>query len=92
MGAKSSTLASVIRVAERTGKCEIRPDSYVQNSDRRQRSRDGRDLFRQGSSRGFPEGQGGGVARTAESPRLLPIEIESLSEWLANSSGLVGNI
>src|SRR5579872_4928192 len=28
-GAKSSTLASVIPVAERTGRCEIRPNSYV---------------------------------------------------------------
>src|SRR6516162_1848770 len=29
MGAKSSTLVSVIPVAEQTGRCEIRPDSYV---------------------------------------------------------------
>src|SRR5499425_3459680 len=29
VGAKSSSLAAVIRVAERTGRCEIRPDSYV---------------------------------------------------------------
>src|SRR5713226_8446803 len=28
-GAKSSTLASVIPMAEKTGRCEIRPNSYV---------------------------------------------------------------
>ena len=28
-GAKSSSLASVIPVAEATGKCEVRPNSYV---------------------------------------------------------------
>ncbi len=29
VGAKSSSLASVIRMAERTGRCEIRPNCYV---------------------------------------------------------------
>src|SRR5262249_21372611 len=29
VGAKSSTLASIIPLAERTGRCEIRPNSYV---------------------------------------------------------------
>src|SRR5256885_16821111 len=28
VGAKSSSLATAIRMAERTGRCEIRPDSY----------------------------------------------------------------
>ena len=29
MRAKSSTLVTVIPIAEKTGRCEIRPDSYV---------------------------------------------------------------
>src|SRR5260370_36620929 len=29
VGAKSSSLATVIRMVERTGRCEIRPNSYV---------------------------------------------------------------
>src|SRR6202020_317115 len=29
VGAKSSSLVAAIRVAERSGRCEIRPDSYV---------------------------------------------------------------
>src|SRR5262249_12423852 len=29
VGAKSSSLVAAIRVAERTGRCEIRPNSYV---------------------------------------------------------------
>src|SRR5260370_1326027 len=29
VGAKSSSLATAIRMAERTGRCEIRPNSYV---------------------------------------------------------------
>src|SRR5262249_47072150 len=32
-GAKSSTLATVIPIAERTGRCEIRPNSYVSQID-----------------------------------------------------------
>lgn len=92
-GAKSSTLATVIRVAERSGNCEIRPECYVRRieSDRAGRvtgvtyfDREGRERF-QGAKALVLSANG------AETPRLLLLSDSTLfPHGLANSSGLVG--
>ena len=86
MNAKSSTLAALIPLAERTGRCEIRPESYVRKieagPDGRVRGalyfdREGREVRQRAKAVVL-------CANGVESPRLL------LMSGLANSSGLVG--
>ena len=82
MRAKSSTLVSVIPIAEKTGRCEIRPNSYVRKIETdAQRSRDRRGLFRCESPRSFPAREGGGAVRQWRRDRALAaaVEIEALS-------------
>jgi choline dehydrogenase-like flavoprotein len=91
--AKSSTLATVIPVAEATGRCEIRPNSYTRKVE----------LDRQGRAAGvvyFDANRREQLQRAkavvlccngAETPRLLLMSKSSLfPNGLANSSGLVG--
>ncbi|HEX3681904.1 MAG TPA: GMC family oxidoreductase [Bryobacteraceae bacterium] len=91
--AKSSSLASVIPMAEKTGRCEIRPDSYVRRieTDGHGRARgavyfdaQGREVFQRGRVVVV-------CANGVESPRLLLLSESNLfPHGLANSSGLVG--
>jgi len=86
MNAKSSTLAALIPLAEKTGKCEIRPESYVRKieTDKKGRAnavvyfdRAGKEIRQRTKAVAL-------CANGAESPRLL------LLSGIANSSGLVG--
>jgi choline dehydrogenase-like flavoprotein len=92
-GAKSSTLASVIPIAEKTGRCEIRPNSYVRkiSTDKRGRA-DGVLYFDSQKQEHFQKAKAVVVcANGAETPRLLLMSKSNLfPQGLANSSGLVG--
>ena len=93
MRAKSSTLVSVIPVAEKTGRCEIRPHCYVrkiQTDDAGRATgaiyfdRDRREIF-QHAKVVFV------CANGAETPKLLLMsKSKRFPDGLANSSGLVG--
>jgi len=94
VGAKSSSLATVIRVAEKTGKCEIRPNSYARKieTDKRGRVR-GVIYFDEKKHEVFQRAKAVVVcANGAETPRLLLMSKSNLfPQGLANSSGVVGN-
>ena len=92
-GAKSSALASVIREAEATGNCEIRPNAYVRKIEVNAAGRatgvvyfdrDGKEQFQRAKAVVVS-------ANGAETPRLLlNSKTKSFPDGLANSSGLVG--
>ena len=92
-GAKSSTLATVIPVAERTGRCEIRADSYVREvtTDRRGRAT-GVVYFDASRTERFQAARAVVLCcNGAETPRLLLMSASTrFPDGLANSSGLVG--
>ena len=93
VGAKSSTLASVIPIAERTGRCEIRPHSYVRKIEVDPRGRvTGVTYFDAQKREHFQKAKAVIVcANGAETPRLLLMSKSNLfPQGLANSSGLVG--
>lgn len=93
VGAKSSTLASVIPIAERTGRCEIRALSYVRRIETDGRGRvTGVTYFDAQKRERFQKARAVVVcANGAETPRLLLLSKSSLfPQGLANSSGLVG--
>jgi choline dehydrogenase-like flavoprotein len=93
VGAKSSSLASVIRVAEKTGKCEIRPNSYVHKIEIDKNGRaTGAVYFDAKRSTHLQRAKAVIVsANGAETPRLLLLSTSShFPNGLANSSGLVG--
>ena len=93
MQAKSSTLVTVIPAAVRTGRCEIRPDSYVRKIevDRRGRAvgavyfdRDGKEHLQRARAVVL-------CANGVETPRLLLLSKSNrFPDGLANASGLVG--
>jgi choline dehydrogenase-like flavoprotein len=93
MRAKSSTLVSVIPVAESTGRCEIRPNSYVRKiaTDGQGRATGAiyfdanrREVFQRAKTVVL-------CANGVESAKLLLLSKSSLfPQGLANSSGLVG--
>lgn len=93
MGAKSSSLATVIPMALRTGRCEIRADSYVRKiqTDDAGRvtgvvyfDRDRKEIFQKAKAVVL-------CANGAETPRLLLLSKSNrFPDGLANSSGLVG--
>lgn len=92
-GAKSSTLASVIPIAEQTGRCEIRPNSYVRRISVDNKGRvDGVLYFDSKRQEHFQKAKAVVVcANGAETPRLLLMSKSSqFPQGLANSSGLVG--
>jgi choline dehydrogenase-like flavoprotein len=93
VGAKSSTLASVIPQAERTGRCEIRPNSYVYRIEVDSAARaTGAVYFDEHKNTHLQKAKAVIVcANGAETPRLLLLSANNqFPSGLANSSGLVG--
>src|SRR4029078_11211323 len=92
MGAKSSTVASVIPVAEKTGRCEIRPTWYVRKVEVDTHGRATGAIYFDAARREIFQ-----RARTVvlcsngvETPRLLLMsKSKSFPHGLATSSGLV---
>ncbi len=92
-GAKSSSLASVIPVAEATGKCEVRPLSYVRRVETDARGRaTGVTYFDADKREQFQPARAVILsANGAETPKLLLVSTSSqFPNGLANSSGYVG--
>ena len=93
MRSKSSTLATVIPMAEKTGNCEIRPDSYVRKIQTDARGAvTGAIYFNKQRREIFQRAKAVVVcANGAETPRLLLMSKSNrFPDGLANSSGLVG--
>jgi choline dehydrogenase-like flavoprotein len=93
MGAKSSTLTTVIRSAERTGRCEVRTGCYVRKVEVDRRSRvTGVVYFDARKREQFLRARAVVLcANGAETPRLLLMSKSNrFPDGLANSSGLVG--
>jgi choline dehydrogenase-like flavoprotein len=91
--AKSSTLVSVIPVAEKTGLCEIRPNSYVRKIGTDSRGRaTGAVYFDERRREVFQKAKIVVVcANGVESSKLLLLsKSNAFRDGLANSSGLVG--
>lgn len=86
MNAKSSTLAALMPLAEKTGLCEIRPESYVRHIETGKRGRVTGAVYLDREKREIRQRAKAVVlcANGAETPRLL------LMSGIANSSGLVG--
>jgi choline dehydrogenase-like flavoprotein len=93
VGAKSSSLVAAIRVAERTGRCEIRPNSYVHKIELDANGRvTGAVYFDEKRNTHLQKAKAVVVcANGAETPRLLLLSAnKQFPDGLANSSGLVG--
>ena len=93
VGAKSSTLATVIRMAEKTGRCEIRPNCYVHRIETNANGRViGAAYFDKNRVTHLQKAKAVVVcANGAETPRLLLLsKSKQFPDGLANSSGLVG--
>jgi choline dehydrogenase-like flavoprotein len=93
VGAKSSSLASAIRMAEKTGRCEIRPNSYVHRIELDANGRaTGAVYFDAQRNVHLQKAKAVVVsANGAETPRLLLLSAnKQFPNGLANSSGLVG--
>ncbi|HKD52433.1 MAG TPA: GMC family oxidoreductase [Candidatus Acidoferrum sp.] len=93
VGAKSSTLATVIRMAEKTGRCEIRPNCYVHRVEINAHGRViGAAYFDAKRVTHIQKAKAVVVcANGAETPRLLLLSTNrQFPDGLANSSGLVG--
>jgi choline dehydrogenase-like flavoprotein len=93
VGAKSSSLATAIRAAEKTGRCEIRPDSYVHRIETDARGRaSGVAYFDKDKNPHLQKAKAVVLcANGAETPRLLLLSAnKQFPNGLANSSGVVG--
>ena len=93
MRSKSSTLVSVIPIAERTGRCEIRPNSYVRKIELDSNGRVAGAVYFDAQRREILQRAKTVVlcANGVESAKLLLISKSSrFPNGLANSSGLVG--
>ena len=93
VGAKSSSLATAIRMAEKTGRCEIRPNSYVHRIELDANGRaTGAVYFDEKRNVQLQKAKAVVVsANGAETPRLLLLSAnKQFPNGLANSSGLVG--
>jgi choline dehydrogenase-like flavoprotein len=91
--AKASTLTTVIPQAEATGRCEVRPDSYVARIETDARGRTtGVAYFDARRRERFQKARAVVLcANGAETPRLLLMSSSArFPQGLANSSGLVG--
>jgi len=91
--AKSSTLVSVIPVAEKTGNCEIRPNSYVRKIETDAQGRATGAVYFDANRREIFQRAKAVVicANGAETARLLLLsKSKQFPNGLANSSGLVG--
>jgi len=92
-GAKSSALASVIPMAEKTGRCEIRPNSYVHRIEVDKNGRVTGALYYDVKRVAHLQRAKAVIlaANGAETPRLLLLSSSSqFPQGLANSSGYVG--
>jgi choline dehydrogenase-like flavoprotein len=93
VGAKSSSLATAIRMAEKTGRCEIRPNSYVHRIETDANGRTvGAMYFDEKRNTQLQKAKAVVVcANGAETPRLLLLSAnKQFPNGLANSSGIVG--
>jgi len=93
VGAKSSTLAAMIPLAEASGHCEIRPDSVVIRIDTDKKGRADQVIYLDADGREQAQAAKAVVlsANGAESARLLLMsESAQHPDGLANSSGFVG--
>jgi len=93
VGAKSSTLAAVVPAAVKTGRCEIRPDSYVRKIEVGKNGRvTGAIYFDKNKKEIFQRAKVVVVcANGAETPRLLLMsKSNAFPQGLANSNGNVG--
>lgn len=93
VGAKSSTLVTVIPEAEATGRCEVRSESYVCRIECNDEGRaTGVAYFDRDRRERFQRARAVVVcANGAETPRLLLMSADGRSpHGLANSSGLIG--
>jgi choline dehydrogenase-like flavoprotein len=93
MRAKSSTLVSVIPAAEKTGRCEIRPNSYVRKIETNDNGRaTGAIYFDANRREVYQRAKAVFVcANGAETPKLLLLsKSKRFPQGLANSSGIVG--
>jgi len=91
--AKSSSLASMIPLAEKSGKCEIRPNSYVHKIEVDEHGRATGALYFDEKKNVHLQKANAVIlsANGAETPRLLLLSASSkFPNGLANSSGLVG--
>jgi len=93
VGAKSSSLASMIPLAERSGKCEIRPNSYVHRIEVDGHGRATGALYFDEKKNVHLQKAKAVIlsANGAETPRLLLLSAsKQFPDGLANSSGYVG--
>jgi choline dehydrogenase-like flavoprotein len=93
VGAKSSSLAAAIPVAEKTGRCEIRPNSYVHRIEVDANGRAiGATYFDEKRNVHLQKAKAVVLcANGAETPRLLLLSAnKQFPDGLANSSGYVG--
>lgn len=93
VGAKSSSLATAVRMAEKTGRCEIRPNSYVHRIELDAKGRATGAVYFD-AQRNVQRQKAKAVvvcANGAETPRLLLLSAnKQFPDGLANSSGIVG--
>jgi choline dehydrogenase-like flavoprotein len=92
-GAKSSSLASVIPMAEETGRCEIRPNSYVHRIEMDKNGRAVGAVYFDAQRNTHLQRAKAVIlaANGAETPRLLLLSSSTqFPNGLANSSGYVG--
>jgi choline dehydrogenase-like flavoprotein len=92
-GAKSSTLATVIPIAERTGRCEIRPDCYVHEIEVNAQGRVTGVVYFDKQKRSQRQKAKAVIlcANGAETPKLLLMSKSGrFPDGLANSNGVVG--
>jgi choline dehydrogenase-like flavoprotein len=93
VGAKSSSLAAMIHVAEKTGRCEIRPNSYVHKIEMDSNGKvTGAVYFDEKKNVHLQKAKAVVVcANGGETPRLLLMSAnKQFPNGLANSSGYVG--
>jgi choline dehydrogenase-like flavoprotein len=91
--AKASTLTTMIPEAEASGRCEVRPDSYVVRIETDKRGRASGVAYFDAQKREHVQRSRAVVvcANGAETPRLLLMSANAqFPQGLANSSGLVG--
>ncbi len=92
-GAKSSTLAAMIPLAERTGKCEVRPNSYVRKVELNAAGRATGVIYFDAAGKEQLQKAKAVVlsCNGAETSRLLLMsKSNQFPQGLANSSGIVG--
>jgi choline dehydrogenase-like flavoprotein len=93
VGAKSSSLSSMIPVAEKTGRCEIRPNSYVHKIEIDDNGRATGAVYFDAKGAAHLQKARAVIlaANGAETPRLLLLsQCKQFPNGLANSSGMVG--